>query len=222
MSAAGVRSTRQRAAISTLLETLDDFRSAQELHDELRRRGENIGLTTVYRTLQSMASSGLVDTLHTDTGESVYRRCSEHHHHHLVCRSCGSTIEVGDHEVEAWAAEVATKHGFSDVSHTIEIFGTAQTAGARTPPRSSDPTRRTCNHGGSARRVAATRARSAHSEHTPSQRARCGSWRPSPAPKGSTCATRRRSNRCRESCIAASRPRCWTRADQSFAAQPSR
>lgn len=70
MSAAGVRSTRQRAAISTLLETLDDFRSAQELHDELRRRGENIGLTTVYRTLQSMASSGLVDTLHTDTGES--------------------------------------------------------------------------------------------------------------------------------------------------------
>lgn len=109
MSAAGVRSTRQRAAISTLLETLDDFRSAQELHDELRRRGENIGLTTVYRTLQSMASSGLVDTLHTDTGESVYRRCSEHHHHHLVCRSCGSTIEVGDHEVEAWAAEVATK-----------------------------------------------------------------------------------------------------------------
>lgn len=68
MSAAGVRSTRQRAAISTLLETLDDFRSAQELHDELRRRGENIGLTTVYRTLQSMASSGLVDTLHTDTG----------------------------------------------------------------------------------------------------------------------------------------------------------
>ncbi len=57
MSAAGVRSTRQRAAISTLLETLDDFRSAQELHDELRRRGENIGLTTVYRTLQSMASS---------------------------------------------------------------------------------------------------------------------------------------------------------------------
>lgn len=121
MSAAGVRSTRQRAAISTLLETLDDFRSAQELHDELRRRGENIGLTTVYRTLQSMASSGLVDTLRTDTGESVYRRCSEHHHHHLVCRSCGSTIEVGDHEVEAWAAEVATKHGFSDVSHTIEV-----------------------------------------------------------------------------------------------------
>ena len=121
---AGERSTRQRAAIASLLDTLDDFRSAQELHDELRQRGENIGLTTVYRTLQSMSAAGLLDTLRTDTGESVYRRCSEHHHHHLVCRNCGSTVEVADHGVEVWAAEVATKHGFSDVGHTIEIFGT--------------------------------------------------------------------------------------------------
>lgn len=120
----GVRATRQRAAISALLENLDDFRSAQELHDELRRRGESIGLTTVYRTLQSMSAAGLVDTLRADTGESVYRRCSEHHHHHLVCRRCGCTVEVGGREVEAWAAEVAIEHGFSDVSHTIEIFGT--------------------------------------------------------------------------------------------------
>ncbi len=124
MTSPGVRSTRQRAAISALLESLDDFRSAQELHDELRGRGENIGLTTVYRTLQAMASTGQVDTLRTDTGESVYRRCSEQHHHHLVCRGCGCTVEVGDREVEAWAAQVAAEHGFSEVSHTIEIFGT--------------------------------------------------------------------------------------------------
>jgi len=119
----GVRATRQRAAISALLENLDEFRSAQELHDELRRRGEGIGLTTVYRTLQQMAANGLVDTLRTDTGESVYRRCSDHHHHHLVCRGCGSTVEIQGGDVEAWAAEVAREHGFSDVSHTIEIFG---------------------------------------------------------------------------------------------------
>lgn len=123
MTEAAARPTRQRAAIAALLETLDEFRSAQEIHDELRRRGENIGLTTVYRTLQSMAAAGMVDTLRNDTGESVYRRCSDQHHHHLVCRCCGSTIEVGDHEVEQWAAEVADKYGFSDVSHTIEIVG---------------------------------------------------------------------------------------------------
>ncbi|MBS1695015.1 MAG: transcriptional repressor [Actinobacteria bacterium] len=119
----GVRATRQRAAITELLDDLDDFRSAQELHDELRRRGEGIGLTTVYRTLQAMAQAGLVDTLRTDTGESVYRRCSEHHHHHLVCRTCGSTVEVQAGLVETWAADVAREYGFSDVSHTVEIFG---------------------------------------------------------------------------------------------------
>lgn len=124
VTAVNTRSTRQRAAISELLDSLDEFRSAQELHDQLRQRGENIGLTTVYRTLQSMASAGLLDTLRTDTGETIYRRCSANHHHHLVCRSCGTTVEVGDGEVEAWAAEVAADHGFSDVSHTIEIFGT--------------------------------------------------------------------------------------------------
>ncbi|MBI3223726.1 MAG: transcriptional repressor [Mycolicibacterium cosmeticum] len=118
-----VRATRQRAAISALLENIEDFRSAQELHDELRQRGENIGLTTVYRTLQSMATTGLVDTLRTDTGESVYRRCSEHHHHHLVCRACGSTVEVEGGAAEVWAEEIAAEHGFTDVSHTIEIFG---------------------------------------------------------------------------------------------------
>ncbi|BBX38245.1 ferric uptake regulation protein [Mycolicibacterium mageritense DSM 44476 = CIP 104973] len=118
-----VRSTRQRAAIADLLGEIEEFRSAQELHDELRRRGQGIGLTTVYRTLQAMANSGVVDTLRTDTGESVYRRCSEHHHHHLVCRSCGSTVEVDGGAAEVWADQVAAEHGFSDVSHTIEIFG---------------------------------------------------------------------------------------------------
>ena len=120
----GVRATRQRAAVASLLEDVEGFRSAQELHDELRRRGHNIGLTTVYRTLQALAAADLVDSVRTDTGESVYRRCeARHHHHHLVCRSCGSAVEVSGREVEAWAAEVASRHGFSDVSHTIELFG---------------------------------------------------------------------------------------------------
>lgn len=125
MTGTGVRATRQRAAITDLLDSLDEFRSAQELHDELRRRGENIGLTTVYRTLQALSAAKLVDTLRTDTGESVYRLCSgQHHHHHLVCRKCGATVEVAGRDVEAWAAEVAAENGFSEVSHTIEIFGT--------------------------------------------------------------------------------------------------
>ncbi|SEQ62042.1 zinc uptake regulator, Fur family [Lentzea xinjiangensis] len=120
----GLRSTKQRTAVSNLLDQLDDFRSAQELHEELRRRGEGIGLTTVYRTLQSLADAGQVDVLRTDSGEAIYRRCSAHHHHHLVCRHCGRTVEVEGPAVEKWADRVAAENGFSAVSHTVEIFGT--------------------------------------------------------------------------------------------------
>ncbi|MGO1049349.1 Fur family transcriptional regulator [Crossiella sp. CA198] len=120
----GLRSTRQRAAVSKLLDQVDEFRSAQEIHEELRRRGEGIGLTTVYRTLQSLAEVGELDVLRTDSGEAIYRRCSQHHHHHLVCRRCGRTVEVEGPDVEKWTERVAAEHGFGEVSHTVEIFGT--------------------------------------------------------------------------------------------------
>jgi Fur family ferric uptake transcriptional regulator len=120
----GVRSTRQRSAIAELLSGSEEFRSAQDLHDQLKASGQSIGLTTVYRNLQALADAGQVDVLRTDTGESVYRHCSSgHHHHHLVCRKCGTTVEVQADAVEQWAAEVANAHGFSDISHTVEVFG---------------------------------------------------------------------------------------------------
>ncbi|WP_069164320.1 Fur family transcriptional regulator [Nocardia altamirensis] len=122
----GIRSTRQRSAIAALLGDIEEFRSAQELHDELRKRGEGIGLTTVYRTLQSLADAGMVDVLRIDSGESVYRQCSTGHHHHLVCRHCGRTVEVEGPTVEAWAGSVAKEHGFTEVSHTVEVFGTCR------------------------------------------------------------------------------------------------
>ncbi|WP_305091832.1 Fur family transcriptional regulator [Prescottella sp. R16] len=127
----GVRSTKQRSAISALLDEITEFRSAQELHDELRRRGETIGLTTVYRTLQALSDAGTVDVLRTGTGESVYRRCSSGHHHHLVCRHCGFTVEVDGPEVEAWAHTIAEANGFTDVSHTVEVFGTCRDCAGR-------------------------------------------------------------------------------------------
>ena len=122
-----LRSTRQRTAVARLLDDTDDFRSAQEIHEKLRRRGEGIGLTTVYRTLQTMADAGEIDMLRTATGEAVYRRCSAHHHHHLVCRHCGRTVEVEGPTVELWAEKVARDHGFIDIDHTIEISGACPT-----------------------------------------------------------------------------------------------
>ncbi|MDT0215478.1 transcriptional repressor [Rothia sp. ARF10] len=119
------RPTRQRAALADLMSTTTEFLSAQDLHARLQERGESVGLATVYRNLQAMAADGDVDVLRTDDGESVYRSCgTDAHHHHLVCRECGRTVEVEGPAVEKWATEVARQNGFSDVTHTIELFGT--------------------------------------------------------------------------------------------------
>lgn len=121
----GLRSTRQRTAVADVLSRIDGFRSAQDLHDLLRQEGASVGLTTVYRHLQALSDAGQVDVLRTDDGEAVYRRCpTDAHHHHLVCRSCGRSVEVEGPEVEAWASTIAARHGFTEVSHTVEVFGT--------------------------------------------------------------------------------------------------
>ncbi|MFF1505910.1 Fur family transcriptional regulator [Streptomyces sp. NPDC058326] len=126
------RSTKQRAAVSAALNEVDEFRSAQELHDMLKHRGDSVGLTTVYRTLQSLADAGEVDALRTSDGETVYRRCSTgDHHHHLVCRVCGKAVEVEGPMVEQWAETVASEHGFVNVAHTVEIFGTCAECAAK-------------------------------------------------------------------------------------------
>ncbi|GAB4064626.1 Fur family transcriptional regulator [Angustibacter speluncae] len=126
------RPTKQRAAVLDLLDEQDTFRSAQDIHATLREGGTGIGLATVYRTLQGMASDGDVDVLRTEDGEAVYRRCrTPRHHHHLVCRSCGLTVEVEDRPVERWAAQVAEQHGFSDVEHQVEVFGLCADCRAR-------------------------------------------------------------------------------------------
>jgi Fur family transcriptional regulator, ferric uptake regulator len=120
----GLRPTKQRLAVASALAATEGFHSAQEIHDLLGRRGESVGLATVYRTLQRLADTGEVDMMRTEEGEAIYRRCSETHHHHLVCRSCGATVEVEGPAVEKWTSAIASEHGFSDLSHTLEIVGT--------------------------------------------------------------------------------------------------
>ncbi len=116
--------TRQRSALLGLLDELDGFRTAQELHGLLAQRGKRVGLATVYRGLQCLVEDGRVDVLRGDDGEASYRRCSTVHHHHLVCRVCGRAVEISDPPVERWARRVAAEHGFADVGHRMELFGT--------------------------------------------------------------------------------------------------
>ncbi|MFB4313986.1 Fur family transcriptional regulator [Actinomadura sp. 21ATH] len=127
-----MRGTRQGAIIGQVLAELSEFRSAQDIHGELRQRGERIGLATVYRHLQVLRQDGTVDAIQDQNGETLYRRCeSSGHHHHVTCRSCGTSVEVEGPVIERWAEKVATEAGFTDIDHTMEIFGTCPACARR-------------------------------------------------------------------------------------------
>ena len=118
------RMTKQRQAVLDELTRVSDFRSAQQIFEDLHSQGQRVGLATVYRSLQGLAEDGRVDTLRSSEGEVLYRSCvSEHHHHHLVCRTCGFTEEIEQSQIESWVSAVAADHGFSDVEHSLELFG---------------------------------------------------------------------------------------------------
>ncbi len=118
------RVTRQGQAVLGVVANSESFRSAQDIHAQLRADGETVGLTTVYRHLQLLSDQGQVDSLQSADGELVYRRChSDQHHHHVVCRICGRGAEIELPDLERWAESTAESLGYSDVTHTVEIFG---------------------------------------------------------------------------------------------------
>ncbi len=119
---AGLRPTRQRLSVLEFLRDRPDAVAAQDLHAELRRGGQSIGLTTVYRTLTALADAGLLDVF-TREGEQAFRRCGVTHHHHLVCETCNRVEELSADEVEAWVHQAADRHGFKVTGHRADVFG---------------------------------------------------------------------------------------------------
>ena len=124
------RNTWQREAVRDALEHEAGFVSAQSLHATLRDSGSTIGLATVYRTLADLATTGEADSLQQE-GEGLFRACTSGHHHHLICRKCGTAVEIEADAVEQWARTVAAEHGFTQPEHAVDVFGLCADCSAR-------------------------------------------------------------------------------------------
>lgn len=118
------RKTKQRDAIMAIMADETDFRSAQQVHTALVVAGQTVGLATVYRNLQALTEAGELDSLRSEEGETLYRRCAaRRHHHHLVCRNCGYTVDIQDDQLEQWIGKIARRYRFSDIEHMADVFG---------------------------------------------------------------------------------------------------
>ena len=122
LAALGVRPTPQRLVVAAELMRERDDVTAQELHARLRRRGERLGLATVYRTLSLLAEAGAVDALSHHPGELCYRWCGAGHHHHLVCSRCHRVVELAC-GLDAWLERQSAEHGFLPTGHRLEVAG---------------------------------------------------------------------------------------------------
>lgn len=111
-------------ALLEVLRSSERFRTAQDIHLELRECGSPVGLTTVYRHLQALADEGILHTLHLPDRQIAYRMCGGRpRHHHLVCTRCGMAVEIEGMQVESWAQQVAAESDFTDVTPRVDVLG---------------------------------------------------------------------------------------------------
>jgi Fur family ferric uptake transcriptional regulator len=122
---AGYRNGAARAALVDLLDTQTCCASAADLHETLRNRGRDVGLASVYRVLESLLESGLVQRV--DVGDGVARyepvRTSEEHHHHLVCTGCGKVEAFTDPGLERAIHRVEETSGYAVDTHDVVLHG---------------------------------------------------------------------------------------------------
>jgi Fur family ferric uptake transcriptional regulator len=102
--------------------------SAQDIFGQMRGDDSTApGLTTVYRSLESLVSQGLVQAVDLGDGERRYEMVKPgEHHHHLVCDGCRASVHLDSCLVEELEDGIRTKYGFAVKGHILEIFGTCQ------------------------------------------------------------------------------------------------
>jgi Fur family transcriptional regulator, ferric uptake regulator len=117
--------TRSQKRILTLLQSLKRSISAQDLYIELRNRQQDMGLATVYRSLEALKLQGEVQVRTLANGESEYSLIKSDRHH-LTCVNCGASIAIDECPVHNLEQQLETSHTFKVYYHTLEFFGLCQ------------------------------------------------------------------------------------------------
>lgn len=114
----------QRRVLEVLFSTPQEF-SAQDLHQELKKQQQRVGLATIYRALKVLQQRGKVQTRPLPNGEAVYSIASAHRHH-LTCVNCGNSMPLMNCPVHELEQELAQTQKFQVFYHTLEFFGLCQ------------------------------------------------------------------------------------------------
>lgn len=114
--------TRSQERIMKVLQSLKRSISAQDLYIELRSRQQDMGLATVYRSLEALKIQGEVQVRTLSNGEAVYSSIQSDRHH-LTCVNCGVSIPIDECPVHDLERQLEQGHQFKVYYHTLEFFG---------------------------------------------------------------------------------------------------
>lgn len=131
LKATGFKITPQRRAIiEVLIENDNKHLSSEEIYDKVRVNCPEIGLATVYRTMQLLDDINGISKLNLDDGCIRYEINVEgedtHHHHHLICKSCGAIIEVKEDLLDEIESNVEKTYNFTIKDHDLKFYGTCE------------------------------------------------------------------------------------------------
>lgn len=114
---------QRRAVLEAVFATHQHF-DADELVDILKKRKKRISRATVYRALELLVSGGFVHAMELGESRKKYEHIIGHaHHDHMICTTCGRTLEFGDGMIEMLQQKVCDDLKFKAESHSLRIFG---------------------------------------------------------------------------------------------------
>ncbi|MBU2710601.1 ferric iron uptake transcriptional regulator [Zooshikella sp. WH53] len=120
---AGLKVTLPRIKILQILENADHrHMSAEDVYKALMDADEDVGLATVYRVLTQFENAGLVVRHNFDGGHSVFELAQGNHHDHMVCVESGRIVEFCDEDIEKLQKQIAEKHGYDLVDHSLVLY----------------------------------------------------------------------------------------------------
>lgn len=117
---------QRRAIVDMIIRNEGNHLTTEELYDLVKKECPEIGLATVYRTVQLLEEIGVICKLDLNDGCSRYELVHEeenHQHHHLVCTSCGKVIEVQADLLDVLEHEIEGKYNFRITNHSVKFFG---------------------------------------------------------------------------------------------------
>jgi len=120
----GLRLTHPRKVILSILEASNISLTPQTIYQRSLEAHEDIGLVTVYRTLDLLTEMSLVRRVHGPAECVGYALASPGHHHHLVCRKCDKVVEFsGTSDLSQFIKQVEQETGFNVDGHLLQLYG---------------------------------------------------------------------------------------------------